>query len=78
MIDEIFNCISSRSCGLCCSESSPCDNCTSAILAQNGLPPELFSEIKGLKHRAPSYGNGFEYSELHMKLRELIKKNRKL
>lgn len=72
--DDLFNSICCCSCGLCCSKESLCEVCEISTLNANGLPSELATEIKGLKMKSYNYGNGFEYSELYNKLRELIKK----
>lgn len=59
------------SCGKCCSADTLCDKCEAATLAANGLSQTLVSEIHGLKYKARYYGNGFEYSELWDKIKDI-------
>lgn len=73
--EEIFSCVIVCGCGLCCSSESLCVKCEINTLLANGLPETLVPEIHGLKQKSGNHGNGFEFSELYKKLKQLQKDN---
>lgn len=73
MLDDIFSSIIGTSCGLCCSQPTPCEKCLHGILMANGLKLSLVNQIRGFKHKAPNHGNGFQFSEMYSKIVELNK-----
>lgn len=72
-IEEIFNTIVCCSCGACCSKDELCENSLYDTLAANGLKPELIDQIRGLSQVARNHGNGFQFSPLYDKIKELRK-----
>lgn len=49
-LENLFNSMTGRSCGLCCSSWTPCENCLKSMVLGNGFDESVIDQVRGLSH----------------------------